>query len=124
MPARALPPTSPPLFLLFLFRFSHLPPTTLPPLAVQFWILDEPRPDAINGYQHVLRPGKMVPDVCYHLNQQLDAEQGPYVCMCACAHVYFGARACVLRCMYAYMSLLRVLQEYLGARAGWLRPWV
>ena len=29
----------------------------------KYWILDEPRPDATNGYQHVLRPPKMAGSV-------------------------------------------------------------
>lgn len=27
---------------------------------------------AVNGYEHILSPPKMVQDVCYHLNKQLE----------------------------------------------------
>jgi hypothetical protein len=34
---------------------------------------------ALNGFEHILSPPKMVQDVCYHLNKQLDG--GPFACI-------------------------------------------
>jgi hypothetical protein len=45
----------------------------------KFWILDQNTKKAVNYYQLVLKPPKMKPDICYHLNYLLRGS--PYICM-------------------------------------------
>lgn len=50
---------------------STLPQAGDSSLDNKYWVLDQPRREACNGYEHVLHPPEMVPDVAYWLNEQL-----------------------------------------------------
>lgn len=41
----------------------------------KYWIFDLPFEDAVNGYQHILKPPKMKPDVAYHFNKLLEISE-------------------------------------------------